>query len=67
MQIIPLERIDATQAAERFWDSALPTECETLSPAWVDRLLDRPRFVLRRGESPLEAAESLQRLAINLR
>ncbi len=64
---LSIDEIDATQAAERFWDSALPTERETLSSAWVDRLLDRPRFVLRRGASPLDAAESIQRLAISLR
>ena len=59
--------IDETQAAERFWESSLPTERDTLAPEWVRRLLDRPRFVLHRGDSPIAAAEALQRLAISLR
>jgi hypothetical protein len=59
--------IDPTEANARFWESALPTERDTLSPKWVARLLDRPRFVLHRGASPNDAAEALQLLAISLR
>ncbi len=64
---LAVEEIDEVQAAERFWESSLPTERDTLAPQWVQRLLDRPRFVLHRGASPTAAAEALQRLAINLR
>ncbi len=63
---LSVEEIDGTQAAERFWESSLPTERETLAAEWVQRLLDRPRFVLHRGDSPIAAAEALQRLAISL-
>lgn len=61
------EEIGASEAAERFWESSLPTEQQTLALSWVERLLDRPRFVLHRGSSPAAAAEELQRLAISLR
>lgn len=64
---LSVAEIDETQAAERFWESSLPTERDTLAPEWVRRLLDRPRFVLHRGDSPIAAAEALQRLAISLR
>jgi hypothetical protein len=64
---LSIEELDREQAAERFWESSLPTERETLAHDWVERLLDRPRFVLRRGASPSAAAEALQRLAISLR
>jgi hypothetical protein len=64
---LAVEEIDDVEAVERFWESALPTERETLTPDWVDRLLDRPRFVLRRGASPTEAAEKLYELAASLR
>jgi hypothetical protein len=61
------EEIGVSEATERFWASSLPTEQQTLALPWVERLLDRPRFVLHRGVSPAAAAEALQRLAINLR
>ncbi len=64
---LSVDEIDGPQAAERFWESSLPTERETLAAEWVQRLLDRPRFVLHRGDSPIAAAEALQRLAISLR
>jgi hypothetical protein len=64
---LSIEEIDLGQATERFWSSSLPTERETLSPSWVQHLLDRPRFVLHRGASPVEAAHALQRLASSLR
>ncbi|HEX3088952.1 MAG TPA: hypothetical protein VHQ23_09870 [Ilumatobacteraceae bacterium] len=64
---LSIEEIDLDQATERFWDSSLPTERETLAADWVKRLLDRPRFVLHRGASPSDAADELQRLAISLR
>ncbi len=63
---LSVDEIDGPQATERFWESSLPTERETLAPEWVQRLLDRPRFVLHRGDSPIAAAEALQRLAISL-
>ena len=61
------EEIGASEATERFWESSLPTEQQTLPLPWVERLLDRPRFVLHRGSSPAAAAEELQRLASSLR
>lgn len=64
---LSVDEIDLQQATDRFWESSLPTERETLSPQWVQRLLDRPRYVLHRGASPTDAAEALQRLAISLR
>ena len=64
---LSIDEIDLSQATERFWDSSLPTERETLSADWVRRLLDRPRYVVRRGSSPSDAADALQRLAISLR
>ncbi len=64
---LAVTEIDGTEAAARFADSSLPTERDTLSPQWVDHLLDRPTFVLHRGGSPACAAEALQRLATNLR
>jgi hypothetical protein len=64
---LAVDEIDSAQAAERFWGSALPTERETLAAQWVQRLLDRPRFVLHRGASPTAAASALQRLALSLR
>ena len=64
---LSVEVIDQVQALERFWESSLPTEQEMLPADWVHRLLDRPRFVLHRGDSPAAAAEVLQQLAISLR
>jgi hypothetical protein len=64
---LSVDEIDPAEADARFWESALPTERDTLAPKWVERLLDRPRFVLHRGASPSDAAEELQRLAISLR
>jgi hypothetical protein len=62
-----VEEVDLAEATRRFWESALPTERETLTHDWVARLLDRPRFVLHRGASPDSAAAAVQRLADNLR
>ncbi|MDP9464409.1 MAG: hypothetical protein M3P52_07280 [Actinomycetota bacterium] len=64
---LSVDQIDEVRAAELFWESSLATERETLAPEWVQRLLDRPRFVLHRGASPTAAADALQRLAISLR
>jgi hypothetical protein len=63
---LAVEEIDRGEAEDRFWRSALPTEHETLTPRWVRALLARPRYVLRRGASPADAAAALQRLAITL-
>ena len=64
---LSVDEIDVGEATDRFWESSLPTERETLAAEWVRQLLDRPCFVLHRGGSPAEAAEALQRLAISLR
>ena len=64
---LELKEIDAVEAMDRFRESSLPTERETLAPRWVEQLLDRPRFVLHRGPSPSAVAATLQRLAISLR
>jgi hypothetical protein len=64
---LSLDKIDAAAALDRFWGSALPTERETLTGEWVTRLLDRPRFVLHRGTSPVDAAAALHDLAASLR
>lgn len=60
---LALEPIDLDEARRRFWDASLPVEREQLRPEWVDTLLDRPTFVLRRGTSPEAAAELLEELA----
>jgi hypothetical protein len=62
-----VDEVDAAAALDRFWGSALPTERETLAGEWVTKLLDRPRFVLHRGTSPVDAAAALQDLAASLR
>jgi hypothetical protein len=64
---LSIEEIGHARATERFWESSLPTERDTLAPEWVDQLLDRPTFVLHRGTSPSDAAEALQGLASSLR
>lgn len=55
--------VGAAEAAERFWEPALPTERRDLPEAFVGDLLDRPCFVLRRGTDPNRAATRLQELA----
>ncbi len=60
---LALEPIDLDEARRRFWDASLPVEREQLQPEWVDTLLDRPTYVLRRGTSPEAAAELLEELA----
>jgi hypothetical protein len=64
--VLSFDEIDEARATERFWESSLPTERDTLAPSWVHQLLDRPRFVLHRGASPNDAADALQRLATSL-
>ena len=64
---LSIEEIDLGQATERFRESSLPTESDTLAPQWIHQLLDRQRFVLHRGASPTDAADALQRLALTLR
>ncbi len=64
---LSVDEIDPATALDRFWGSALPTERETLAGEWVVRLLDRPRFVLHRGSSPVDAAAALHDLAVSLR
>lgn len=60
---LSLEPIDRDEASRRFWDASLPIEREQLQPRWVDALLDRPTYVLRRGTSPDAAARLLEELA----
>ena len=60
---LSLTRIGPAESLERFWGAALPSERAQLPPAWVDRLLDRPGYVLRRGTDPMAAAELLRQLA----
>lgn len=54
------------EAAERFWAPSLPTERTDLPAAFVDELLDRPCYVLRRGTDPVAAAAVLRDLAERL-
>jgi hypothetical protein len=60
---LDLRPASATEAAERFAASALPTERDGLPPAFVAALLDRPCFVLQRGTDPNAAAMRLRELA----
>jgi HPr Serine kinase C-terminal domain len=57
---LSLDEVDSDEALSRFWDSALPSEREHLHGDWVESLLDRPTFVLRRGPSPDAAAALLE-------
>jgi hypothetical protein len=63
---LDIRAVSASEAFERFWEPALPTERANLPGEWVDALLDRPCFVLQRGTDPAKAADLLQRLATNL-
>ena len=56
----------APDGASRFWAVALPSERSDLPTAWIDGLLDRPCFVLRRGTDPMAAADQLRALAESL-
>jgi hypothetical protein len=60
---LSLEHADVADARARFWDAALDDERLRLDTAWVDDLLSRPTFVLRRGTSPDDAAALLDDLA----
>ncbi|MFN0091194.1 MAG: HPr kinase/phosphorylase [Acidimicrobiales bacterium] len=62
---LSLTAIDPDEAQRRFWGPALPTERSDLPPAWVERLLDRPCYVLARGGEPDEAAALLERLTLS--
>ena len=64
---LSLQRVSATEAAERFWSSALPTEQQHLAPQWVEALASLPAFVLRRGTDPDAATQALVDLAASLR
>ncbi len=57
-----LEPITPAEAADRFWGPALPSERADLPSAWVEALLDRPCYVLRRGTDPDDAAALLRSL-----
>ena len=60
---LSLEPIDRDEARQRFWDASLPIERDDLPHDFVEGLLDRPTYVLRRGTSPDDAAELLRELA----
>jgi hypothetical protein len=60
---LSLEPIDRAEARQRFWDASLPVERDGLPDEFVEGLLDRPTYVLRRGSSPDDAAALLQELA----
>jgi hypothetical protein len=62
---LSLDTGDVADARTRFWDAALDDERLRLDTSWVDDLLSRPTFVLRRGTSPGAAAALLDELAIS--
>lgn len=62
-----VRRIEPTEAIERFWASALPTERDTIPDEWVRGLMGLPTFVLQRGTDPAATAEALAQLAVSLR
>jgi hypothetical protein len=57
-----IDPLDHAAALERFSRSALDSERDSLPADWVQELLDRPCYVLRRGSSPDAAAEVLHDL-----
>ncbi len=65
--VLSLQPITAQAAAERFWAASLPTERDHLDDHWVQALVQRPTYLLRRGTDPDEAATRLDELAISLR
>lgn len=64
---LALRAVSATEAIERFWAAALPTEREHISTEWVRGLLTDRTYVLGRGASPDDAAAVLDDLAVSLR
>jgi hypothetical protein len=63
---LAIRPISTTEAQERFWSSALPTEQRDLPAAWIGQLLERPCFVLQRGTSPVDAASLLTAMVSRL-
>jgi hypothetical protein len=61
---LSIRQVATDEATELFWQPALPSERADLPLAWVDRLLDRPCYVLQRGTSPMAAAELLKTVAV---
>ena len=61
-----LDPVELGEARRRFWDPALPTERRDLPASWIDELIDRPRYVLRRGIDPEAAVAALDRLTRTL-
>jgi hypothetical protein len=53
---LSLRSVGKAEARQRFWSSALPSERERLGRRWINRLLDRPCYVLQRGTDPDAAA-----------
>jgi len=64
---LAVRELSVTEAHDRFWAPALPTERDHLSDAWVAELLARPVFVLQRGTDPVAAVQRLAELATSLR
>jgi hypothetical protein len=65
--VLSLQPITAQTAAQRFWAASLPTERDHLDEQWVQSLVQRPTYLLRRGADPDEAAARLDELAASLR
>ena len=63
---LAVRELSPTEAHERFWAPALPTERDHLTEAWVTELLARPVFVLQRGTDPVAAVQRLAELAASL-
>ena len=61
-----VDPIGTAEAVDRWWRSALPTERANLADGWVEHLLERPCFVVQRGEHPAATAESLAQLAASV-
>ena len=57
---LSLYSIGPAEAFQGFWAPALLSERAGLASAWVQGLLERPTFVLRRGGDPRAAARLLQ-------
>ena len=60
--VLGIRPIDAAEARRRFDESALDSERRSLPSAWLDRLFDRPCYVMARGDSPDAAAALLDQL-----
>jgi len=59
---LSLRAVGKVEARQRFWSSALPSERERLGRRWVNRVLDKPCYVLQRGHDPDACAALLATL-----